>query len=211
MLAEKTSVVLRGPQGRILLQRRPLSHSESLTIVNTPHLDRAVNILLELAAQRHIVLGEELSVDLIRRTLAPHYQGGDIATGLSKAEFSAVIMAANSQLMEEGRPEQLMPVHWLELTQAFSEGHLGDKRSRDFFAGPTELPVWTQGPDAHTCVFRWEERQHAFGLGAYQEFPSLAVPRGITVWLKRMPLSRTGEGLLPNLSFRAHPLFNPRE
>lgn len=204
MLTEKPSILFRGPQGRILLQKRPLSHSESLTIVKTPHLDRAVNVLLELAARKQIVLGEELSADLIRRTLAPHYQGGDIATGLSKAEFSAVIMAANSQLIEEGRPEQLMPAHWQELTQAFNGGHLGDTRARSFFAGPTEVPVWTQGPEAHTYIFRWEERQHAFGLGAYQEVPSPAVPRGITVWLKRMPLSRTGEGLLPNLSFKAH-------
>jgi len=204
MLAEKPSIVFRGPQGKILLQRRPLSHSESLTIVNTPHLDRAVDVLLELAVQRQIVLGEEISADLIRRTLAPHYQGGDIATGLSKAEFSAVIMAANTLLIEEGRPEQLMPVHWLELAQAFNGGHLGDKRDRGFFAGPTEVPVWTSGPDAHTCVFRWEEQYHAFTLGAYEESPSPAVPRGITVWLKRMPLSRAGEGLLPNLPIRGH-------
>ena len=199
MLTEKpsrSSILLRGPQGKILLQKRPLSHEESLTIVRTPHLDRAVDVLLEWAVQRKVVLGQELSADLIRRTLAPHYQGGDIATGLSKAEFSAVIMAANTQLIEEGRPEQLMPVHWLELTQAFNGGHLGDKRDRGFFGGPTEVPVWTSGPDAHTCIFRWEEQSHAFGLGAYQESPSLAVPRGTTVWLKRVPLSQVSEGLL---------------
>jgi len=207
MLTERpsgSSILFRGPQGKILLQRRPLSHEESLTIVRTPHLDRAVDVLLELTVQRQVVLGQELSADLIRRTLAPHFQGGDIATGLSQAEFSAVIMAANSQLIEEGRPEQVLPVHWLELTQAFNGGHLGDKRNRDFFGGPTEVPVWTSEPEAHICVFRWEEQQHAFGLAAHQESPSPAVPRGITVWLKRMPLSRTGEGLLPNLTFRPH-------
>ena len=207
MLTEKpsrSSILSHGPQGTILLQRRPLRHGESLTIVRTPHLDRAVDVLLELAVQRKVVLGQELSADLIRRTLAPHCQGGDIATGLSKAEFSAVIMAANTLLREERRPEQVLPVHWLELTQAFNGGHLGDKRDRGFFGGPTEVPVWTSEPEAHICVFRWEEQQHAFGLAAHQESPSPAVPRGITVWLKRMLLSRVGEGLLPNLPIKAH-------